>query len=217
MQHVFVETNWVFAIAAPAHHKRADAVELFKRAQRGEVILHLPAPCLTEARQPILTKCQPRYEADAIRQFLLWARPTGSVSPEQEQATRAVLDRFEQQVRAELREVDDIIRKLRGQSGVEVFPLNERMLTKAVDLAESELSLRPFDQAILAAVLGRAEELREASITDLWLCETDADLQPWDKHGEAKHPLVHFYNEAAVWVYGDFNLDWPERPPDWPE
>jgi len=62
MRHVFVETNWVFAYAAPAHHKRLDAVELLARARANEVRIHLPAPCLTEARLPIMRKCQPRNE-----------------------------------------------------------------------------------------------------------------------------------------------------------
>jgi len=95
MRHVFVETNWIFAVAAPAHHKRLDAVELLERAGRNELQLHVPAPCLTEARQPIMMRCQPRHEAGAIRQFLLWARSAGTISAEYEQVTREVLDRFE--------------------------------------------------------------------------------------------------------------------------
>ena len=106
MLHVLVETNWIFSVAAPAHHKRPDAVELLDRARRNKVQLHVPAPCLTEARRPTATKCQPRHEADAIRQFLLWARSSGAVSAEQERVTREVLDRFEQQVRAELRRLE---------------------------------------------------------------------------------------------------------------
>src|SRR6266542_2004859 len=158
MLHIFVETNWVFAVAAPAHHKRPDAVELLERARSNEVELHIPSPCLTEARQPIMTRCQPRHEADAIRQFLIWARSPGSITAEQEEVTREILDRFEQQVRAELRQLDDIIRALRTQPGIEVYALNERMLSKSIELAELNLGLKPFDQAILAAVLGRAEE-----------------------------------------------------------
>lgn len=102
MRHVFVETNWVFGYAAPAHHKRLDAVELLQWSRAGEVRLHLPAPCLTEARQPISTKCQPRQEADAVGRFLLRARSEGTVSPQQDRMTREVLDRFEQQVHMEL-------------------------------------------------------------------------------------------------------------------
>jgi hypothetical protein len=217
MRHVFVETNWVFAFAAPAHHKRPDAVELMERAQRQELRLHLPAPCLTEARQPIMTKCQPRHEADAIRQFLLWAKSSGAVSAEQEQVTREVLDRFEQQVRTELRQLPDIIESLRNQPGIEVYSLNEQMLLKSVELAEIDLGLKPFDQAILGAVLGRAEELRLAGEEHLCFCETDGDLQPWDKCGDAKEPLTSLYNSAGIWVFGDFSLTWPEPPADRPQ
>jgi hypothetical protein len=217
MRQVFVETNWVFGYAAPAHHKRADAVGLLERARIGEVQLHIPALCLTEARPPIMSKCQPRNEADAVRRFLLRAKSEGTVTPEQDRATREVLDNFEAQVRTELRNLDDVLGSLRQQRGLEVFPLNERMLERAVKLSISDLSLKPFDQAILAAVLVRAEELRANGELDLCFCETDADLQPWDKRGEAKHPLVDLYDEAHVWVYGDFDLSVPERPEHWPQ
>jgi hypothetical protein len=213
---VFVETNWVFGYAAPGHHKRSDAIALFERARANELQLHLPALCLTEARPPIMSKCQPRHEADAIRRFLLRAKSEGTVSPEQERATREVLDRFEQQVREELRQLDHIIASLRAQPGLEVFPLNERMLERALELSEMDLSLKPFDQAILAAVLVRAEELRSAGASDLCFCEIDAGLQPWDKRGDAKRPLTDLYDAVQVWVYGDFDLNSPERPDRWP-
>jgi hypothetical protein len=217
MRHVFVETNWIFGYAAPAHHKRADAVGLLERARKGEVLLHTPALCLTEVRPPIMSKCQPRNEADAVRRFLLRAKSDGSISTEQDRATREVLDCFESQIRTELRELDDVLASLRRERGVEFFPLNERMLERAVELSLSHLSLKPFDQAILAAILVRAEELRSAGELDVSFCETDADLQPWDKRGEAKHPLVDLYDKAHVWVYGDFDLSDPERPEGWPQ
>ncbi len=212
MRHVFVETNWVFAYAAPAHHKRLDAVDLLQRSRSGDLRLHLPSPCLTEARYPILTKCQPRNEADAIRRFLARARVEQTVSPEQEHVTREVLDRFERQVQAELRQLDDTLASLRRDPGLEVFALNENMLERAAGLSTLDLSLKPFDQAILAAVLVRAEELRGEGEADLCFCETDTDLQPWDKHGNAKQPLTDLYDTAKVWVYGDFDLRAPERP-----
>jgi len=217
MRHVFVETNWVFAYAAPAHHKRLDAVELLERSRANEVRIHLPAPCLTEARPPIMRKCQPRNEADAIRQFLLRAKAEQTVSPDQERAVREVLDRFEQQVRGELRQLDDVLKSIRAEPGLELFPLKERMLDRAMDLAQTDLSLEPFDQAILAAVLVRAEELRSQGETDLCFCVTDADLQPWGKRGKAKPLLTKLYDDALVWVYGDFGMNAPERPDNWPD
>src|SRR5438105_1023179 len=109
MRHVFVETNWVFAYAAPAHHKRLDAVELLKLARTNDVQIHLPAPCLTEARPSIMRKCQPRNEADAIRLFLLRAKAEQTMFPGHDQAAREVLDRFEQQVRWELGQLDYVL------------------------------------------------------------------------------------------------------------
>lgn len=64
--------------AVPAHHKRLDAVKL-PRSRAGEVLLHLPALCITEVRQPISTKRQPRQEANAVRRFLLRAKEEGTV------------------------------------------------------------------------------------------------------------------------------------------
>lgn len=107
--------------------------------------------------------------------------------------TREVLDRFEQQVRAELRELNNILGSLRQMNGLEMFPLNERMLERTVALSASDLSLTPFDQAILATVLVRAEEPGIAEERDLCFCETDADLQPWDKNEDPKQPLTDLY------------------------
>ena len=120
------------------------------------------------------------------------------------------------QVDAELRQLDRLIGSIRDQPGVEVFPLNDRILAKAVEVAGLDLALKPFDQSVLAAVLGRAAELREAGETDLCFCEADADLHPWGKDGRAKPWLTELYNEAQVRVYGDFSLTSPERPKQWP-
>lgn len=91
------------------------------------------------------------------------------------------------------------------------------MLERAVELTGLNLSLKPFDQAILAAVLGRARELAEGGEDDFCFCELDADLQPWDKSDNAKQPLTGLYDAESVWVYGDFNMDEPEMPEGWPQ
>ena len=217
MRHVFVETNWVFAYAAPAHHKRSDAVELLNRATINEIQIHLPAICLNEGRFAVLRKCQPRNEADAIRQFLLRARSEEAISPDEERTVREVLDRFEQQVRTELHRLDAVLKSIRAEPGVEVFPLNEPMLERALELSQMDLSLKPFDQAILAGILGRATELRKQEETELCFCVTDADLQPWDRLRDRKQPLTSLYDEARIWVYGDFGMNAPECPETWPE
>jgi primosomal protein N' len=131
-----------------------------------------------------MRKCQPRNEADGIRRFLLRARAEKAMPPEQEIAAREVLDRFEQQVRGELRQLDNVLKSIRKEPGVDVFPLKETMPEQATKLAETDLLLEPFDQANLAAILGRAADLREQGETELCFCVEDADLQPWDRRGQ---------------------------------
>jgi len=43
-------------------------------------------------------------------------------------------------------------------------------------------------------------------------CEADSDLQPWDKFGNYKPPLMDAYDQAHVWVFGDYTLAEPRRP-----
>src|SRR5712692_4703133 len=99
MPRVFVESNWLFAYAAPAHHQVPAAAELLDRARRGDFTLHIPNICFGEARQAILTKCQPRNEANAIRRFLTWARPADHVTEADATATRVVLDKYESSIK----------------------------------------------------------------------------------------------------------------------
>ena len=70
MEHVFVETNWVVAYSAPAHLQLPAALTLAQRAEAGELRLHIPSVCLTEARYPIRTKFHPRLPADSLRKYL---------------------------------------------------------------------------------------------------------------------------------------------------
>ena len=114
-------------------------------------------------------------------------------------------------MRSELKQLDDTIASIRLDAGLEVFALNDRMLERSVDLIVLGLSLKPFDQAILAAVLVRAEELRAQGEEDLCFCETDSDLQPWDRDRNAKEPLKSLFDRAGVWVCGNLGMTAPER------
>jgi predicted nucleic acid-binding protein len=174
--YVFVETNWVFDYAVPGHHKVPEAVTLLERARARELQIHLPALCLTEARRAIMNKCEPGHEAKAIREFLKRARWERTVTPDQDRATREVLSLFERQIQAEIEQLDDVLASLRTTPGLELFSLNQHMLERAIDLGQSKLWLQPFDQAILAAVPVRAEELLALGEIDLFFCEKDYDL-----------------------------------------
>jgi hypothetical protein len=204
MKHVFVETNWVVAYCAPPHARLPAAVELAQRAEEGEVRLYLPSICLTEAIRPIRTRYKPREAADSVRQYLASAHETGKLNDDYA-TVRRILDQYQTSVTAYLERLEDQLMKLRVQPGMDVFALNDRMLSRAVELASTKnLDLKPFDQAILAAVLVRAKSLREEGAKDISFCELDSDLQYWEKRGGTKEPLTGLYESAGVSVYGDF-------------
>jgi hypothetical protein len=215
MRHVFVETNWVVSYAAPAHHRNPDALELFDRAASGEVKLYLPVVCIAEARRPIFERFQSRNQADRVRQFLSWARNAGHVDAAEDDATRRVLDRMEGREKADLAQLDEAFSNLKGADGIEIFNLSQEMLELCADLSYLKLDLKPFDQAILAAILVRAGRLRVEGVDETAFCELDSDLQPWDKDSNRKEPLAGLYDNARIWVYRDFLLQAPARPSDW--
>jgi hypothetical protein len=211
--HVFVETNWLFGYAAPAHHQVPAAAELLERARRGEFTLHIPNCCLGEARKAILAKCQPRSEANAIRRFLAQAESVGHIAKADASIARTLLDRYERSIKHDLDGLDFSLKALATLPCIEIFGLDDAMLTRSTELALAGITLKPFDQAILAGILVSAARLWNAGERALSFCETDSDLQPWDRDGRAKPPLRDTYDQAHVWVYGDFTLTEPQRRP----
>lgn len=215
MRRVFIETNWVVAYAAPAHHKTPAAIELFERAANGEIKLYLPVICIAEARRPIFERFQSRNEADRVRQFLSWARNSGVVDAAEDEAARRVLDRMEGREKADLARLDEAFGNLKAAAGIEIFDLSQGMLERCADLSYLKLDLQPFDQAILAAILVRGELLLADGEDDIAFCELDSHLQPWDKDSNRKERLAGLYDKTRIWVYGDFLLQAPARPRDW--
>ena len=215
MLHVFVETNWLVDCAAPAHNKVPAALDLLHRAREGELQLHLPVICLTEARGPLHRKFQPRLYADRVRRFLAWAEEQGTVTPEHAATVRTCLDQLENAVNNDVRSLDRDLRELAASPGLEAFPMNEQMLSQQTDLSLEAMDLKPYDQAILACVIVRDQELLQAGEIELVFCELDSDLQPWDRNGDRKDKLADLYDRANVWVYGDYLLESPPMRPDW--
>jgi predicted nucleic acid-binding protein len=209
--HVFVETNWLFDYAAPAHHHVPAAADLLERARQGEFTLHIPNCCLAEVRKVIAAKCQPRNEAKAIRQFLTQAESFNQITEQESRAARILLDQFERTVRRDLDGLNDTLVRLGGLDCVQIFAFDDAMLARSTELAMAGLNLDPFDQAILAGVLVKAERLWQSGERELSFCERDSDLQPWDKEGRTKPLLRNAYDEAHLWVYGDFTLTRPQR------
>lgn len=214
MRHVFVETNWLVSYAAPAHQKVYAATDLLKKANEGEVQLYLPSVCIAECRRPIREKFQVRQEADRVRRFLLWARQSNIIDAAIDDVVRRTLDQMEGLVKRDLEQLNQLLKSLHDKRGLEIFNMSEEMLERSADL--THLGLQPFDQAILASILVKAEALKKNGLERFAFCEADSDLQPWDKVGDPKEPLVSLYDKASIWVYGDLLLEKPEMPQGWP-
>ena len=185
-QAVFVETNWVVDIVAPAHLQRPQAAQLLSLAESGEFELHLPAICLTEARETIPRRFNPRTDSEDLRKFVKWAKKEGKLTIEDANAAFRVFDKFDGLVTNELRKVPERLIELAKHPNLNVFPLSESMLERQVSIGEMDTLLKPYDMAVLAAILVRAEDLQQQGHSWVGFCELDSDLQPWDKNGVLK-------------------------------
>ena len=116
----------------------------------------------------------------------------------------------------ELDEVQGRVDNLRELPGIDVFPLTDAVFDRVFEVRKVP-NLKPFDETILAAILVRSEELRTAGeADDTCFGEFDGDLRPWDSEGRRREPLCTTYDEARIWVYGDFSLQVPPPPEGWP-
>jgi hypothetical protein len=211
---VLVETNWVVDVAAPAHLQSPQAIQLLRQADAGEFKLYVPAICLVEARETIPRRFTPRSRSEDFRKFVRWARDEGRVSVEDAKAAFRIFDRFDGLVANELTKVSERLDALAKHPGLSVFPLSEPMLERQVSIGAMDLSLKPYDLAILAALIVRSEALQQEGHPWVGFCELDSDLQPWDKSGARKPILGDLYDTARIWVYGDFLLEDINKLPD---
>lgn len=213
---VFVETNWVVDVIAPAHLQSSQAAQLLLRAEAGEFKLHLPAICLAEARETVPRRFAPRSRSEDLRKFVRWARNESRIPPEDAKAAFRVFEQFDRLVANELTKVAERLHELASHPHLTVFPLSEPMLERQIYIGAVDLSLKPYDMAILAALLVKAEELQQNGYSWVGFCELDSDLQPWDKSGARKPILNDLYNAARIWVYADFLVeDVVQLPEDW--
>jgi hypothetical protein len=216
-QAVLVETNWVVDVIAPAHLQSPQAIQLFQRAQAGEFKLYVPAICLTEARETVPRRFSPRSRSDDLRKFVRWATEEGRVTAEDADAARRVFALFDGLVANELTKVSERLNDLANHPSLNVFPLSEPMLERQISIgAMDDLSLKPYDLAVLAAVIVKSEELQAEGHPWVGFCELDSDLQPWDKSGARKRVLSDLYDDVRIFVYANFLLeDVSELPDGW--
>jgi hypothetical protein len=214
VRHVFLETSWLFAVAAPSYQRTPAAIELLNLAKEGHIKIYVPACCIQEAKHTIRTKFQPK-EADRLGAFVRWAVEQSVLDDKTAESARVMLSTFQGRVTAELDCLKDTLRDITSAAGVEVLPLDDAMLKMSIDLQFTEIKLDTFDRAILTAVLTKGRELRDGGATDVFFCTRDSDLLPWEKKtGRLLDELKKLYDDAGVWVYSDFTLASPLRPGD---
>ena len=213
MRHVFVETNWLHDYAAPAHHKVPDAFTLLERAQQGEFMLHIPNVSFAEARHSIQSRCQP-VDGPGIHRYIQWAQKNGEFNDGQARDAHQLAEKYVQSIRKELSGVPSALKRVAGLPCVRMFALDDEMLDLANELAFTKVAQKPFDHAILAGVLVSSSRLWSKGERGISFAEIDSDLQPWGQKGAPKDDLRKLYDDAHVWVYSDFALQFPPRRPD---
>jgi len=140
MSHVFVETNWLQAYAAPAHHKMSTAVDLLERAKQGEFVLHIPNASFSEALQSIQAKCQP-VDGPGIHRYIGWAQKNGQLDDDLAEKAHQRAEKYLQAITKELAAVPEIVSEVARLSCVAMFALDDEMLNLA-----NRLSLRKVAQ-----------------------------------------------------------------------
>jgi len=213
VRHVFVETNWLVALAAPARNPPPAAVQLRDSAEDGRIRIYLPACCISEAKKTIRLKFQPK-EADTLRGFVQWASEKNHLDHESAESARRLLASFEKHVAEELAALTETLRAITNAAGVEVLPLGDAALGMSLELHFKEVDLSEFDRAVLATVLTKGRSLRDSGETDVCFCELDSKLWPWEKKrtSQQRAEFKKLYDDAGVWVYSDFTLTSRERP-----
>ena len=120
-------------------------------------------------------------------------------------------EKYLRDVREELSAVPSVLKQVAGLACVRPFALDDEMLDLANELALEKVAQKPFDHAILAGILVCSTRLWNRGERGIFFAELDSDLQPWDTSGGMKSDLKRLYDDAHVWVYGDFTLQFPPR------
>lgn len=205
MTHVLLESNWVVEVCAPAFRRTREALDLLAKAARNEVALHVPAIALREARAVIRRKYQAK-EQGTLQAFRRWAVEQGLVDEAAARIANDFLTSFANSVNADLDNLDARIREIEGTNGVHVFALDESMLDRALNLRTeiADPELKPFDEAILAAVLVRAAQLPDDQRR--CFCTLDTDLSPVDRRGVPRPHLRAAYEALRLEVRTSFDI-----------
>ena len=172
MKHVFLETNWIVGVLAPAWFHDASASALLRRHFEGEIKIHVPVVAIHEART-VLPKFKPNRvrELDGLSNWIIQEKPALSSDLESLKGSgRSVLQTFEAKWRQLLR---DLCESLGGS----IFPYREAAMEMQLELDKVHVQLKPFDQAILCSVVSEARLSKESDPDEEFLfCTLDSHL-----------------------------------------
>jgi hypothetical protein len=206
MKHVFVESNWVFQYVEPEFKRKPAAGRLVERAIAGELTLHVPGVCLREGAESVRRKCQYRHELAEFRGF---AARKGNLSNDESKIIERFLDGFHKHIKQDIKSIDERLDLLSKLPNVSIFALSEAMLTRALELRRAVVEvnqMKPFDEAILAAVLVQAEIEHRRGASELFFCTLDSDLWPYTKNREPRRGLESQYATAGITVLQGFDV-----------
>jgi len=173
----------------------------------------MPNVCFAEARVSIQAKSQP-VEGAGIHRDIRWARQNGKLTDEGGEQAHRLAGKYINDIHRKLESVPAILNSVAGLSFVRMFALDDEMLALANHLTLTKAAQKPFDHAILAGILVAASRLWRQGESGISFAETDSDLQPWGAKGAYKDELRKLHDDAHIWFYNDFTLQFPGRRPD---
>jgi hypothetical protein len=142
-------------------------------------------------------------QAKVLQQFRRWAQSTELIDGLTALVTNEFLNQFVNHTNAALANLSARIDEVANTRGVHVYALSEPMLERALALRATLDNLGPFDEAILAAIVVRAEALRDRGPI---FCTRDRDLSALTRQREPRPEFASLYAEAGLSVRTDFQV-----------
>lgn len=212
VRHVFVETNWVFDCIVPEYQRTPQALRLLRLAQEGKIALHLPAISLREAADTMRLRSEkPKDYAKLFGEFRRFERSKGRLTETESEVVARFLDDFVKSQEAARADIDARLASLAATANVDCFALDDEMLKRTVDLRAEifDVTLQPFDEAILGGVIVRAERLQQEGVLASTFCSLDEDLSPRKKKNRStvrSNSLDKLYRTAGIEFRFDFDV-----------
>lgn len=172
---------------------------------RVSLLCLFPHIAIKEGIRSIRNKRQ-RRDSD-VREYRRWAASQGALSEDDSQRVIAFLAGYGTHVTQSLRELETAANDLESASNFHVYALTDEMLevVPSVKYMADLSHIKPIDEAILGAVLGKADELRASEpLAPIYFCTTDSDLRPIANDRRERKDLKALYDKRQITVLSDF-------------